>query len=104
MARMGTRERASMSERLVVLFQSLGASPFRITSPIDRSYNCFAWAASSSAKCPFRRAHESVLSRTPLGLAEKLTDRRLAKKTHTVTTRSCLLYSRNEHFAFLGVG
>ena len=37
-----------MSEQLQTLFPGLRATPFRITSPADRKYNCIAWAANDA--------------------------------------------------------
>ena len=34
-----------MSEYLQTLFPGLQTTPFRVTSPADRKYNCIAWAA-----------------------------------------------------------
>ena len=36
-----------MSERLQAIFAGLRTSAFRVTSPADPVYNCFAWAAGS---------------------------------------------------------
>lgn len=38
-----------MSEELPTLFPGLGTTPFRVTSPADRGYNCIAWAANDTA-------------------------------------------------------
>jgi hypothetical protein len=38
-----------MSEQLQTLFSGLRATPFRVTSPADRKYNCIAWAANDAS-------------------------------------------------------
>jgi hypothetical protein len=37
-----------MSEYLEALFPNLRTTPFRVTSPADRKYNCIAWAANDA--------------------------------------------------------
>ncbi len=37
-----------MSEYLQTLFPGLRTTPFRVTSPADRKYNCVAWAANDA--------------------------------------------------------
>jgi len=44
---MGTREGPAMSEVLQALFPGLRATPFRLTSPRARSYNCIGFAANA---------------------------------------------------------
>jgi hypothetical protein len=38
-----------MSEFLQELFPGLQATPFQLTSPADRNYNCIGWAANDSS-------------------------------------------------------
>jgi hypothetical protein len=46
---MGAAEGHPMSERLLAAFPLLRSTPFRVTSPLDPTYNCIAWAAGSVA-------------------------------------------------------
>jgi hypothetical protein len=39
-----------MSERLLAVFPGLRTTPFRVTSPADRGYNCIAWACGNAAE------------------------------------------------------
>src|SRR5882724_9937066 len=45
---MGTGKGPCMSEYLQALFPGLRTTPFRLTSPADRKYNCIAWAANDA--------------------------------------------------------
>lgn len=45
---MGTGQGARMSEYLQTLFPGLRTTPFRVTSPANRKYNCIAWAANDA--------------------------------------------------------
>src|SRR5438309_2256754 len=47
---MGTGEGPRMSEHLLTLFPGLRTTPFRVTSPADRKYNCIAWAANDTSE------------------------------------------------------
>ena len=38
-----------MNEHLLTLFPGLRTTPFRVTSPADRKYNCIAWAANNAS-------------------------------------------------------